>query len=92
MPDPPEDPLSLPNGVLAILADHEDAAREAGLKPYLMRRSVETAVEAYRRAVVSGDAKSIAAAEETMLQRSTRCAEQLAQGAVRLLQGIIDRG
>ncbi len=38
--------------------------------PYCFPEHVEAAVEAYRRAVASGDAKAIAAAEEAMIQRS----------------------
>lgn len=82
----PRDPMSLPNSVLELLASHEAAARHAGLHPHTMRRQIETAVEAYRRAVASGDAAAIAEAEDDAIRRAAEAMAQLAQAAVRLLE------
>ena len=89
MPD--EDPMSLPTGALAILADHEDAARHAGLHPHTMRRTLETAIERYRQAMGSGDAAAISEAKERAIGLAAEIVAKLAAGAVRLLEGTRER-
>ena len=78
--------MSLSTGVLSILAEHGNAARDAGLHPHTMRRQLETAVDAYRRAVAAGDAVAIAESEERVNRLAADAAVKLAKAAIRLLE------
>lgn len=81
-----EDPMSLASGVLAILTDHENAARHGGLHAHTMRRQLETIVAAYETAVALGDAVAIAEAEGAVGRRAAEFMVQLAQASIRLLE------
>jgi hypothetical protein len=82
----PDEPLSLVNGVLSILAEHENAARHGGLHVHTMRRQLETAVAAYLRAAESGDAGAIAEAYGAMNRRAADAMKQIAEASMRLLR------
>ena len=84
--DEPDDPMSLVNGVLAILAEHEDAARYAGLHVHTMRRQLETAVAVYARAAASADPKATAEAHDAMNRRAADAMKLLVEASVRLLE------
>jgi len=84
--DEPNDPLSLVNGVLAILTQYEDAARHGGVHVHTMRRQLETAAAAYRRATESGDAGAIAEAHEAMNRRAADALREIAEASMRLLR------
>ena len=81
-----KDPMSLANSVLAILAQHEDAARDAGLHPHALRGQVETSVAKYENAVRSGDVAAIEEAEEVATQLAADVSLRLAHAAIRLLE------
>jgi len=81
-----EDPMSLPNAVLTLLTEHPDAVLHAGLHAHTMRRTIETLIEAHRRAVASGELAAITAAEAEAVRVSADFMGKLAQAAVRLLE------
>jgi len=81
----PTNPLSLANGVLAILAGHENAALQAGLHVHTMRRQLEAAMTTYRRAVASADPAAIAEAHGAMNRRAADAMQLLLQASMRLL-------
>ena len=83
--DEPNDPLSLVNGVLAILTQYEDAARHGGVHVHTMRRQLEAAMTTYRRAVASADPAAIAEAHGAMNRRAADAMQLLLQASMRLL-------
>lgn len=81
-----KDPMSLSNGLLVLLEQHEDAARDAGLHPHTLRGQVETSVAKYENAVRAGDAAAIEQAERTMILLAADVSMKLAHAAIRLLE------
>jgi len=86
-----EDPMSLAKAVLTLLTGHPDAVLRAGLHGHTMRRTLETRIEAHRRAVASEDLAAIQAAEAEAVRVAADFMGKLAQAAVRLLEAERDR-